>query len=201
MGTRGAQQALVPGRVVVLHDSRTGLSELGVVCGTPPAGGASGGSGISGGPPRQRTAAELLAPASAEPASAAGGLLSSELQECWLKLWHTLWQAGTVQSSHQVGSAAELLALAVAPGTQILLTTLQSRLCARAKCEQQAECLQKSLLGPLGPAAWLVTGPCRPPAGSDEHLSSRPVVLASWASTLILIFAAPAKMISLLLHL
>ena len=78
MGTRGAQQALVPGRVVVLHDTRTGLSELGVVCGTPPAGGASSGSG---GAPRQRTAAELLAPASAEPAGTAGGLLRSELQQ------------------------------------------------------------------------------------------------------------------------
>ena len=94
MGTRGAQQALVPGRVVVLHDTRTGLSELGVICGTPLTGGAPGGSGISGGAPRQRTAAELLAPASAEPAGAAGGLLSSEQQELWHKLWHELWMAG-----------------------------------------------------------------------------------------------------------
>ena len=87
MGTRGAQQALVPGRVVVLHDSRTGLSELGVVCGTPPAGGASG---VSGGPPRQRTAAELLAPANAEPAGAAGGPLYSEQQELWHEVKHKL---------------------------------------------------------------------------------------------------------------
>lgn len=90
MGTRGAQQALVPGRVVVLHDSRTGLSELGVVCGTPPAGGSSGGSGVSGGAPRQRTAAELLAPASAEPAGAAGGPLCSEQQELWHEVKHKL---------------------------------------------------------------------------------------------------------------
>ena len=36
MGSRGAQQALVPGRMVITLNQRSGLPELGVVCGTPP---------------------------------------------------------------------------------------------------------------------------------------------------------------------
>lgn len=37
MGTRAAAQALVPGRVVVIADSASGLAELGVICGALPA--------------------------------------------------------------------------------------------------------------------------------------------------------------------
>lgn len=37
MGTRAAAQALVPGRVVVIADSASGLAELGVICGAVPA--------------------------------------------------------------------------------------------------------------------------------------------------------------------
>ena len=45
MSSRGAQQALVPGRMVITLDQRSGLPEVGVICGTPstPAGG-----GVSG---------------------------------------------------------------------------------------------------------------------------------------------------------
>ena len=45
MSSRGAQQALVPGRMVITLNQRSGLSEVGVVCGTPstPAGGAASG--------------------------------------------------------------------------------------------------------------------------------------------------------------
>lgn len=35
MNSRGAQQALVPGRMVITLNQRSGLPELGVVCGTP----------------------------------------------------------------------------------------------------------------------------------------------------------------------
>ena len=35
MSSRGAQQALVPGRMVITLNQRSGLPELGVVCGTP----------------------------------------------------------------------------------------------------------------------------------------------------------------------
>lgn len=38
MATRGAQQALVPGRVVLVRHRASGLSELGVVCGSAAAG-------------------------------------------------------------------------------------------------------------------------------------------------------------------
>ena len=38
MATRGAQQALVSGRVVTVRHRASGLSELGVVCGTAAAG-------------------------------------------------------------------------------------------------------------------------------------------------------------------
>lgn len=37
MNSRGAQQALVPGRMVITLNQRSGLPELGVVCGTPSA--------------------------------------------------------------------------------------------------------------------------------------------------------------------
>lgn len=35
MGSRGAQQALVPGRMVITLNQRSGLPEVGVLCGTP----------------------------------------------------------------------------------------------------------------------------------------------------------------------
>ena len=38
MATRGAQQALVPGRVVMVRHRASGLSKLGVVCGSAAAG-------------------------------------------------------------------------------------------------------------------------------------------------------------------
>ena len=41
MSSRGAQQALLPGRIVITLNQRSGLPELGVVCGTPPASPAS----------------------------------------------------------------------------------------------------------------------------------------------------------------
>lgn len=52
MNSRGAQQALVPGRMVITLNQRSGLPELGVVCGTPspsasPLGAAIGLSGKS----------------------------------------------------------------------------------------------------------------------------------------------------------
>ena len=37
MSSRGAQQALVPGRMVIILNQRSGLPELGVVCGSPAA--------------------------------------------------------------------------------------------------------------------------------------------------------------------
>lgn len=50
MNSRGAQQALVPGRMVITLNQRSGLPELGVVCGHPspsPLGAATGLSGRS----------------------------------------------------------------------------------------------------------------------------------------------------------
>lgn len=35
MNSRGAQQALVPGRMLITLNQRSGLPEVGVVCGTP----------------------------------------------------------------------------------------------------------------------------------------------------------------------
>jgi len=49
MATRGAQQALVPGRVVLMRHPASGLSELGVICGAPAGGGRSMGLATSSG--------------------------------------------------------------------------------------------------------------------------------------------------------
>lgn len=46
MGSRAAMQALVPGRVVLVTNSSSGLSELGAICGSP----ASASKGIQLGP-------------------------------------------------------------------------------------------------------------------------------------------------------
>lgn len=48
MSSRGAQQALVPGRMVVTLNQRSGLPELGVVCGSPSAGAAAPAAGFGG---------------------------------------------------------------------------------------------------------------------------------------------------------
>lgn len=45
--SRGAQQALVPGRVVITLNTRSGLPELGVVCGQPPTAAAAATTGES----------------------------------------------------------------------------------------------------------------------------------------------------------
>ena len=37
MGCRAAAQALAPGRAILMADSRSGLTELGVICGAVPA--------------------------------------------------------------------------------------------------------------------------------------------------------------------
>ena len=37
MGSRAAAQALAPGRVLLMADSSSGLTELGVICGAVPA--------------------------------------------------------------------------------------------------------------------------------------------------------------------
>lgn len=42
MGSRAAMQALVPGRVVLVTNPGTGLSELGIVCGSLGSGGGRG---------------------------------------------------------------------------------------------------------------------------------------------------------------
>ena len=48
MSSRGAQQALVPGRMVVTLNQRSGLPELGVVCGSPSTGAAGFGGKSNG---------------------------------------------------------------------------------------------------------------------------------------------------------
>ena len=45
--SRGAQQALVPGRIVITLNTRSGLPELGAVCGQPPTAAAAATSGES----------------------------------------------------------------------------------------------------------------------------------------------------------
>ncbi|KAK9827734.1 hypothetical protein WJX81_007278 [Elliptochloris bilobata] len=89
LATRGAQQALVPGRVVLIRHRASGLSELGAVCGAPAAGGSrsaglagsSGGSAAAGRqyyvlslprPSPQRDEAGGEGPAGAWPANGAG---------------------------------------------------------------------------------------------------------------------------------
>ncbi len=57
MATRGAQQALVPGRVVLVRHPTSGLPELGAVCGVPAGAGAvrpaaSAAGGAAAGAPR-----------------------------------------------------------------------------------------------------------------------------------------------------
>ena len=47
MSSRGAQQALVPGRMVVCLNQRSGLPELGVICGTPSASSSGAATGLA----------------------------------------------------------------------------------------------------------------------------------------------------------
>jgi len=72
MATRGAQQALVPGRVVLVRHPASGLPELGAVCGAPagagagrPAGPTAGSvaAGVAGAPRGARGSAGHSAPA------------------------------------------------------------------------------------------------------------------------------------------
>ena len=49
MATHGAQQALVPGRVVLIRHPASGLPELGVICGAPAGAGRSMGLASSSG--------------------------------------------------------------------------------------------------------------------------------------------------------
>ena len=48
MATRPAQQALVPGRAVLVSNPVNGMSELGVILGEPPAAGAARGAATPG---------------------------------------------------------------------------------------------------------------------------------------------------------
>lgn len=71
MGTRAAQQALAPGRVLLLCAPGSGVTELGVICADAPEGGSSGGgsSGLGGG----RGLDAFFAATTARRGGAAGG--------------------------------------------------------------------------------------------------------------------------------
>ena len=92
MSSRGAQQALLPGRMVITLNQRSGLPELGVVCGSPAAAANMGTSSGLGSKSSGFGGLQPSNPSSSSAAAPSGDNVATCLPRCFMLLCqHFLW--------------------------------------------------------------------------------------------------------------